>query len=87
MHLPDESIPRTKNLPPVLEKQLNFDREKLAEEAKEEVQKLNQEQLTIVLKILEKFHNGEGGAFFIDAPGGTGKKKKKKATMNFHIFF
>lgn len=54
-------------------RELNYDRVDLETQVRESLSKLLPDQREIFTKIVQKVETEEGGIYFIDAPGGTGK--------------
>ncbi|GBM37039.1 hypothetical protein AVEN_129972-1 [Araneus ventricosus] len=52
---------------------MNYDTELLQQRLNELAPLLNPEQKTIFDNVLKQVESGEGGSYFLDAPGGTGK--------------
>ena len=57
----------------LLEQELNYDREELAQLVEERQNCLTNEQQVVMDKVMTMVDSGEGGLLFLDAPGGTGK--------------
>ncbi|XP_043262445.1 uncharacterized protein LOC122403156 [Colletes gigas] len=51
----------------------NYDPNVLTNYVQENIPKLNQQQKLAYEKIMQEIDNGNGGMYFLDAPGGTGK--------------
>ena len=60
-------------LPKLLEQELSYNKDEERELAKEAIQKMNREQRVFFDKVLDSISREQGGLFFLDAPGGTGK--------------
>ena len=73
VYLPKPTNDRNSRLPKIIRRHHEFDKEKLKEQFDREVQSLNDDQLKIFQQIVAAIEAGNGGLFFIDAPGGTGK--------------
>lgn len=56
-----------------LEREMDFDRNALSQAVQINVPLLNPEQNQVYDEIMQAVDNGNGGFFFLDAPGGTGK--------------
>lgn len=56
-----------------LEREIDFDRVALSQAVRTNVPMLNPEQKQVYDELMQAVDNGNGGIFFLDAPGGTGK--------------
>lgn len=56
-----------------LEREKQYDTEALAEAVRTNVPKFNEQQSIVYDSLLQAVNNGNGGLYFLDAPGGTGK--------------
>ena len=74
VHLPEPLVERTGLLNRTLADEMKYDKETLREQLKK-VATLNTEQKQLYTEILSSTQATTGKTFFIDAPGGTGKKK------------
>ncbi|CAF4947498.1 unnamed protein product [Pieris macdunnoughi] len=54
-------------------RELSYDAASLQQQITESVPRLNPEQKLVFENVVQKIESGEGGLFFLDAPGGTGK--------------
>ncbi|CAH2226617.1 jg9019, partial [Pararge aegeria aegeria] len=54
-------------------RELSYDAASLQQQITESVPRLNPEQRLVFENVVQKIESGEGGLFFLDAPGGTGK--------------
>lgn len=50
-----------------------YDIASLQQQIQESIPQLNSEQRLVFDKVVQRVESGEGGLFFLDAPGGTGK--------------
>ena len=73
VYLPEPLVARTGFLNRTLADEMNYDKKILGEELKK-VAGLNPQQKDLYEEILKSTQAKEGKTFFIDAPGGTGKK-------------
>ena len=73
VYLPTPLNEREEKIPKLLQYHLDYDRQRLLTEVKRDVATLNADQKKVFVTIFQALVKGEGGAFFIDAPGGTGK--------------
>ncbi|XP_046141612.1 uncharacterized protein LOC114882103 [Osmia bicornis bicornis] len=64
---------RTGEVSNYLIRELDYDTASLQQQITEFVPRLNSEQRLIFDDIVQKIESGDGGLFFLDAPGGTGK--------------
>ena len=65
-----QDVPRVN---PLLQGELNYDRDVLADNFIADMSVLNMEQAEAVRVILQAVEEDQGGVFFIDGPGGAGK--------------
>lgn len=61
-----------------LREQTIYDVEKLKIYVKEHKQLLNFDQKHVFETVINKYNTNTGGFYFLDAPGGTGEKKKSR---------
>lgn len=54
-------------------RELDYNVSSLQQQISESVPRLNTEQKLVFDIVVQRIYNGEGGLFFLDAPGGTGK--------------
>jgi hypothetical protein len=73
VYLPTPTEPRISNLPKIIRRHYEHNKTKLKKEFQTEVETLNQDQLSIFNQVVAAIEAGNGGLFFLDAPGGTGK--------------
>ncbi|GBO33218.1 hypothetical protein AVEN_153320-1 [Araneus ventricosus] len=64
---------RTDEVSNELMQEMDYNTELLQQRLNELVSRLNPKQKTIFDNVLKQVESGEGGLFFLDAPGGTGK--------------
>ena len=57
----------------VIQAELNYDRQEQRRDAMEKLQNFNEEQRVFFDAVMKTINNEDGGLFFLDAPGGTGK--------------
>ena len=57
----------------IIAEELNYDKIALQNKTKAELEMMNKEQKLFFGTVLESINKKEGGIFFLDAPGGTGK--------------
>jgi hypothetical protein len=71
--LPTHDFDDAQNIPRVIAEETSYDRQRLDEMWRTSLDVSNQDQRAAFDAVVDAYESGQGGVFFIDGPGGTGK--------------